>query len=78
MGSRPTRLIGWKSSNDAGFRLSCVGELEAKMGVWYPNWYPKNSGYLAGTQGMWGLGGTLALLKTPVSRLARLIGKALV
>ena len=22
------------------------------MGLWYPNWYPKNSGCLAGTQGI--------------------------
>ncbi len=24
------------------------------MGVWYPKWYPKNSGCLEGTQGMGG------------------------
>ncbi len=24
------------------------------MGLWYPKWYPKNSGCLAGTQGMGG------------------------
>ncbi len=24
------------------------------MGLWYPNWYPKISGYLAGTQRMGG------------------------
>jgi len=33
-----------------GFRLSCVGGLEAKTGLWYPKWYPKNSGCLAGTE----------------------------
>ncbi len=54
VGSRPTRLISRKARKYLGFRLSRVDELGAKMGLWDPKWYPKNSGCLAGTQRMGG------------------------
>ena len=54
MGSRPTQLIGRESRIYLGFRLSRVGELGEKMGLWDPKWYPKNSGCLAVTQRMGG------------------------
>ncbi len=54
VGSRPTRLTGRESRKYLGLRLFGVRELGAKRGLWYPKWYPKNSGCLAGTQRMGG------------------------
>ena len=51
-GAIPAGLTWWKSCATGAFGFFLSVGVGAKRGLWDPEWDPKNSGYLAGTERM--------------------------